>query len=119
MNPPAGNNMSLPQAVLTAATFLVYALSSVFSKLASGHAFLSADYVLSLSGVLLAMGLYAVLWQKVLSWLPLGRAYLCKSTTIVFLLCISRFVFGEPLTVNNVLGCLLIMVGLAVLVWKD
>lgn len=106
-------------AALTVATFLVYALSSVFSKVASGHAFLSAGYVASLSGVLLAMGLYAVLWQKVLSWMPLGRAYLCKSTTIVFLLCISNFLFGEAVTLNNVLGSLLIMSGLAVLVWKD
>lgn len=112
-------DMSFSKAGLIGGTFLVYALSSVFSKLASGHAFLSVGYVLLLSGVLLSMGVYAVLWQRVLSWMPLNRAYLCKSTTILFLLCISHFLFGEAVTLHNVLGAMLIVVGLAVLVWEE
>jgi drug/metabolite transporter (DMT)-like permease len=65
-----------------------------------------------LVGVILCLGLYAVLWQKILATVPLGVAYLSKSLTIVLVLLCSSLVFGEIITLNNILGTGLILLGL-------
>lgn len=64
---------------------------------------------------MVALGLYAVLWQKVLSFMPLNKAFLCKSICIVFTLGISYWMFAENITLNNILGAIIIILGLVVL----
>jgi len=98
--------------------FLIYSLTGVFSKLASMHEFLSIKYIVFFSCVLLMLGLYAILWQRVLSFMPLHKAFLCKSICIVITLAISYFVFAETLTLNNILGAACIISGLVVLSWQ-
>lgn len=99
-------------------SFLVYSCTGIFSKLASQNAFLSLPYVLYFGCVIGALGVYAVLWQKVLSFMPLNKAFLCKSICIVFTLGISYGMFGETITLNNILGAVIIILGLVVLAWK-
>ena len=99
-------------------SFLVYSCTGIFSKLASQHAFLSIPYILYFGCVVGTLGLYAVLWQKVLSFMPLNKAFLCKSICIVFTLCISYWMFAETITLNNIFGAIIIILGLIVLAWK-
>lgn len=99
-------------------SFLVYSCTGIFSKLASRHAFLSILYILYFCCVVAALGLYAVLWQRVLSFMPLNKAFLCKSICIVFTLGISYWMFSETITLNNILGASIIVLGLVVLAWK-
>lgn len=106
------NKMKLSQVFLLLGTFVVYSCSSVFSKNASMYDTLSLEYIIFFIGVLFCLGLYAILWQKVLSFMPLNKAFLCKSMTIVLILAISYFVFDESITINNVIGTCLIMFGL-------
>lgn len=100
-------------------TFLVYSLSSVFSKCASLYTFLSIPYISYFIGVILALATYAILWQKILSIMPLNKAFLCKSTTILMILAISIIVFDEKISINNILGAALIVTGLGILAWKE
>ena len=93
-------------------TFVVYSFSSIFSKNASMYDTLSIEYIVFSIGVLFCLGLYAILWQKVLTFMPLNKAFLCKSMTIVLILAISYFVFDESITINNVIGTCLILAGL-------
>ena len=99
-------------------SFLVYSCTGIFSKLASLHAFLSIPYILYFGCVVGTLGLYAILWQKILSFMPLNKAFLCKSICIVFTLCISYWMFAETITLNNILGAIIIILGLVVLAWK-
>ena len=94
--------------------FLIYSCTGIFSKLASLHDFLSIPYILYFGCVIGTLGLYAVLWQKVLSFMPLNKAFLCKSICIVFTL----GMFAETITLNNILGAIIIISGLVVLTWK-
>lgn len=99
-------------------SFLVYSGTGVFSKLASQHSFLSLPYILFFGCVIATLGLYAVLWQKVLTFMPLNKAFLCKSICIVFTLALSYGLFDEHITRNNILGAICIILGLVVLSWK-
>jgi len=107
--------MALKRAILLLIAFFVYSLTGVFSKLASQNQFLSFKYIGFFGCVLIMLGLYAILWQKVLSFMPLHKAFLCKSICIVITLAISYFVFAETLTLNNILGATCIIAGLVVL----
>ena len=107
------DNMAKP--ILILITFLVYSLSGVFSKYASFSEPLSWYYILCLSAVVVILGVYAVLWQKLLSTMQLNKAFLCKSVTIFFGLVIANLLFKEDITVNNILGAAIILSGLIVL----
>lgn len=98
--------------------FVIYSGTGIFTKLASQHSFLSLPYILFFGCVIATLGLYAVLWQKVLTFMPLNKAFLCKSICIVFTLALSYGLFDEHITRNNILGAICIILGLVVLSWK-
>ena len=93
----------------------VYSVSGFFSKMASGHDFLSFPYLLYLGGVVLVLGTYAILWQMALKRVPLNKAYLFRSLGVVYGLAIAYFVFHETITWGNLLGGGLVLGGLLVL----
>ncbi len=111
-------NIMVKKVLIATLAFIVYACSSIFSKFASLHDFLSLPYLFFLGLVVLMLGLYALLWQKVLSMIELNRAFLYKSSTILMILSASVFVFGENISRNNIVGALFIISGLVVLSWK-
>lgn len=112
------NKSSVGKILIILLAFVVYSCSSIFSKLASQHKFLSFKYLFFLACVVCALGIYAILWQKVLSYMELNKAFLCKSITILFILAFSVLLFGETLTINNLIGATFIIGGLVILAWK-
>ena len=90
----------------------IYSFSGFFSKLAAGYAFLGVPYFLCLAGVLAVLALYAVLWQIALKRVPLSMAYPFRSLGVVYGLAIASFVFHEEVTVQNLLGGCVVLVGL-------
>lgn len=101
------------------AAFLVYSSTGMLSKLASTYPPLSLPYLLCLGMEVTLLGLYAVMWQIVLKKLPLNVAFLCKSSTVVFSLLFAHFVFSEVITLNNLIGASIVLLGLIILAWKD
>ena len=91
---------------------MVYACSSIFSKLAAMCPFMSTGYILNVCGVVLVLGLYAVLWQQIIKRMPISTAFMFKGTTLLFVLLISCFLFGEPITWMNGVGAILIVGGI-------
>ena len=93
----------------------VYSASGLFAKMASKHDFLSYPYLFFLGGVVLVLGTYAVLWQIALKKVPLSQAYPFRSIGVVFGLAIAGLVFHEAITLFNILGGILVIVGLLVI----
>ena len=91
---------------------LVYALTSVFTKKASMYEFLSLSYIACILGAILVMFVYALLWQQILSRMPLSTAYMFKGTSLIFVLLISSLVFGESINVYNIIGSAIIIAGI-------
>ena len=91
----------------------VYACTGIFTKMASRHEMLSWPYLLWLAGAVGVMGLYALLWQQVLKRIDLSTAYMFKGTSLIFGLLFAWSILGEPITLNNMIGAAIIIVGIA------
>lgn len=91
---------------------LVYACTSIFTKMASRQEMLSWPYLLWIAGAIGVMGVYAILWQQVIARMSLSTAYMFKGTSLIFVLLFSALLFGEAVTLNNVIGAAIIIVGI-------
>lgn len=91
---------------------LIYACTSICTKMASRQELLSWPYLLWIAGAVGVMGVYALLWQQVIARMPLSTAYMFKGTSLVFVLLISALLFGEAITLNNVIGSAIIIIGI-------
>ena len=60
------------------------------------------------------MGIYAVAWQLILERLPLTTAYLRKGVTYVLIFVWAAVIFGEQITVQQVIGIIIIIAGMVV-----
>lgn len=110
--------MEVKHILLLLLSNLIYASESIISKYVSMQEPLSIQYILGFLAVVFVLGIYATLWQKILTFMPLNYAYLYKSVTILFILAISYLVFGEGVTINNLIGACFILLGIGVLAWK-
>ena len=91
--------------------FLIYSFASVFAKIASGQSTLM--YTLLFIGIeVVFLGLYAVIWQQVLKRFPLVVAMSNKGIVVILGLIWSVLLFNEQITVNNIFGTLMIIIGI-------
>lgn len=91
---------------------LIYACTSICTKMASRQEMFSWPYLLWIAGAIGVMGVYALLWQQVIARMPLSTAYMFKGTSLIFILLISALLFGESITTNNMLGSAIIIAGI-------
>ncbi|MBQ7283658.1 MAG: EamA family transporter [Oscillospiraceae bacterium] len=99
-------------------SILIYSITIVLSKVASDFPFLSLQYILCYGGMVAVLGIYAILWQQVIKRFEPSVAYSHKSVTVIWALLISGFLFGENITLGNVIGTVLIVTGV-VMVSQD
>ncbi len=97
----------------------VYALSSVFSKMAAGEEFLSFRFCLFYGLLLLLLGLYAIGWQQIIKRLPLTVAYANKAVSVVWACIYGVFFFQEKLTMGKFIGGLLTIAGVILFALSD
>ena len=108
-------SISIANALFLCLAVAVYSSSDFFTKLASDYEFLSLPYLSCLAGVVIVLGIYAVLWQMVLKRVPLNQAYLFRSLGVVFGMAIAFFAFHETITLQNLLGATIVLLGLLIL----
>jgi drug/metabolite transporter (DMT)-like permease len=94
------------------ASLLVFSVTSVIAKFASSAPFPSLRFV-GLYTVQLSLFLgYAVVWQRLLKHLDLSLVYSSKGLTLLWSLLWAVTVFGEAVTVQNILGCAVVLAGI-------
>ena len=103
---------NLPKYLTLIGVNLIYACTSIFTKMASRQEMLSWPYLLWIAGAVGVMGVYALLWQQVIARMPLSTAYMFKGTSLIFVLLFSALLFGEAITLNNVIGAVIIIIGI-------
>ena len=104
--------MKLMQYISLIAINLLYACVPLFTKYTSQQEFLSWRYICGLAGAVGVMGIYAILWQLVLKRVELSLAYMFKGTSIVFVMLLAYWLFGEQITWNNIIGAMIIIIGI-------
>lgn len=91
--------------------FLIYSFVSVFAKIASGQD--SLLYALLFIGVeIIFLGLYALIWQQVLKEFPLVVAMSNKGIVVILGLIWAVLFFDEQITISNIVGALMIILGI-------
>ena len=91
---------------------LIYSCTSICTKMASRQEMLSWPYLFWIAGAIGVMGVYALVWQQVIVRMPLSTAYMFKGTSLIFVLLFSALLFGEAITLNNVIGAGIIILGI-------
>ena len=98
---------------------LLFAGTTVLSKLAAGEEFLSLRFCLFFGGEFLLLGLYALGWQQILKRLPLTVAYTNKAVTLVWSMVFGALLFHEEVRPKQILGCTLAVLGVVLVVRAD
>lgn len=97
--------------VLLYVGFGVYSFGGVFAKYAAAQSDLVRMSVYLL-GEIFVLGIYAIFWQQALKRFPLVVAMSNKGVTVVFSLIWSVLLFQEKITIVNILGTLVIFLGI-------
>ncbi len=95
---------------------LFYSLGGLCSKIASAKEFLSFDFILFYGLVLFILAAYALLWQQIIKLVPLNIAYTNKSVTLVWGMVWGVVVFKEQITIANVIGAAVVLIGVLLMV---
>lgn len=74
---------------------------------------MSLRYILGLCGAMSVMEVYAVCWQQILRRIDLSTAYMFKGTSLIFVMLLAFALFGEPITLHNIIGACVIIAGIA------
>ena len=99
----------------TMKNFLLFSLTSVFSKLASIQYNRNGLHAPLLYVFLLLMiancGIYAIAWQQVIKKFSLSTAYANKSIYLLWSQIWAVIIFHEQLAPQNILGILIVLFG--------
>ena len=97
---------------------LLFSLTSVFSKCASVQLNRGGLHNPLLYLFLFLMvancGIYAIAWQKVIKKFSLSTAYANRSVYLIWSQIWAVVIFHENLTVKNIIGLLIVLVGVLV-----
>jgi len=63
-------------------------------------------------------GVFALVWQQVLKRLPLTIAHANRAVTIIYGMFFGAVLFGEAISLNMIIGALIIIAGIVLMVRK-
>ena len=98
---------------------MVYSLSGVCSKMASKQKFLSFKFCLFYGCIILLLGFYAIAWQQIIKQLALTTAFANKAVTIVWGIIWGMIFFQEKVSVNQIIGAVIVIVGVVLYAIAD
>lgn len=93
--------------------YLFYAGISVILKFTGLQEPLTLSWFAGFAGLILTLGIYAVIWQQILKRIDLGTAYMFKGVSLIFIMLLLYLCFGEPITPMKMIGTGIIVVGIA------
>lgn len=97
--------------VLLQAVVIVYTLSSVVAKFATGKELFSFSFFLFYGIEVVILGVYAILWQQMIKKFDLSVAYANRAMALLWSAVWAVVLFHENLTVKQLLGIALVIVG--------
>lgn len=104
--------------ILLFGSFVIYSFVSVFSKLAATQETLMGTlFFMGLEVV--TLGIYAIAWQQVLKRFSLIKAMSSKGITVIISMLWAVLLFREHITVQNIIGAVLIMIGIGLVSTSD
>ncbi len=105
------NNSKLKMFLILQSAVFLYSLSGIASKIASNYEFLSLGFILSYGAEIFILGVYAIVWQQIIKKVDLSVSYANKAMGIFWSMLWSFFLFKENISVQNILGVILVFLG--------
>lgn len=100
--------------VLLQLIIIIYTLSGICAKFASNNKFLSFKFIVFYVLEIFVLGVYAILWQQVLKKFKVSIAYANRSVALIWSLIWSVILFNEKITLNNIIGTIIVIIGIVV-----
>lgn len=91
---------------------LVYSTTGIFSKLAGKYPFFSVRFFLYYGLDLLVLGIYAIVWQRIIKRIPLTTAYANRAITTIWGLLWGWLLFNENITIGKIISIILVVSGI-------
>ena len=96
-----------------------YSLGGLFSKLASTHEFMSLWFIIFYGASLFTLVVYAFSWQQIIKRMALTTAYANKAITVLWGIVYGAIFFDETITLKQIIGAVIIVVGVVLFVRAD
>ena len=113
----------LKKYILLHLTVMMFSLTSVFSKMASVYyskeGLTSIMLYVFVFLMMLNCFLYALVWQKVIKKFELNVAYANRNVYLVWSQVWAVLIFHENLSLRNILGLVIVFIGVLVVVWNE
>lgn len=98
--------------------FIIYSLVLVMSSWGGQFPLLSQVALGIYALAVILLGIYAIIWQQILKYIPLTTAYSCKSITVIFGMLWGTIFFEEAINIQMIIGALLVICGTVLVAWK-
>lgn len=92
---------------------MIYSTAGIFAKIAANQSDLIKAIVF-IGMEFFVLCIYALIWQQVLKRFQLAIAMSCKGITIIYAMGWSVILFRETITLWNIVGVILIIIGITV-----
>lgn len=113
------NSHNVKNYILLHAVIFLLSLGGIASKTAATKEFLSFEFIFFYGLVIINLGIYALAWQQVLKRIPLTTAFCNKAVTIIWGMIWGALIFGEQITVNMIIGAVIVLIGVCLVVTSD
>ena len=107
----AKKKLRLKDILVLQAVIVIYTLSSVMAKLASGQEPFSAPFLFFYLIELMILGVYALLLQQMIKKFELSVAYTNRAMALLWSMLWAVVLFHDRVTVKNIIGVALVIVG--------
>lgn len=104
-----------PYLILHLAIFIL-SLSTICSKFAANQEFMSFEFIAFYVGVILTLGIYALIWQQILKKIPLTTAFVNKSAILIWSLIWGVTFFGETISASMIIGIIVVLFGVILVI---
>lgn len=100
-------------------SLLLFSFAGVFSKFAAQYSLMSWGFVLFYLANLTVCGVFAIMWQQFLKYIPLNTAYSNRIVTMIWSMIWGVLIFQEKITLQMIIGTIVILLGLRLVVTAD
>lgn len=97
--------------VLLQGVVIIYTISSLMSKKASETDGDVVKFIFWFGMEFVFLGIYALLWQQIIKKFEISVAYANRSMAVVWSMVWAVIFFHDTITIKNVIGVLLVVVG--------
>ena len=102
--------IGIKQIILLQAIIIIYTISSIMAKFASGGETLE-KIVLFFGLDLLFLGIYAICWQQMIKIFPLSVAYANRAMALLWSAIWAKIIFGESISGRQMFAIGLVIIG--------